>query len=219
MPENPAAPASPRGTYRHGDLKRALVDAAVALAREAGPVAVTLREATRRSGVVPTAAYRHFSNHQALVDEVRKVGMAGIAQSMRKQMARAGRGLLGAERARARFRALGCGYVLYALKEPGLFRTGFSANTYDLSVAITQQLLQAGLGDPFMVLQEALVDLAETGTLAADKRHDAAFLAWSGVHGMALLMLDGPLRDAPAKEKKALIDGVVAMIEKGLTST
>lgn len=51
-----------RGTYRHGNLRRALLDAGIVLARTGGPAAVTLREATRRAGVVPNAVYRHFTS-------------------------------------------------------------------------------------------------------------------------------------------------------------
>ena len=53
-----------RSTYRHGDLRRALLDAGIQLARTGGPDAVVLREATRRAGVVPNAAYRHFASRQ-----------------------------------------------------------------------------------------------------------------------------------------------------------
>ena len=60
-----AAATRGRRSYRHGDLRRALLDAGVALAREGGPDAVVLREATRRAGVVPNAAYRHFAGRQA----------------------------------------------------------------------------------------------------------------------------------------------------------
>ncbi|HEX7690533.1 MAG TPA: TetR family transcriptional regulator, partial [Burkholderiaceae bacterium] len=52
MPTTPSSPP-PRSTYRHGDLRRALLEAGIALARDGGPDAVVLREATRRAGVVP----------------------------------------------------------------------------------------------------------------------------------------------------------------------
>ena len=54
-------PAIARSTYRHGDLRRALLEAGIELARSGGPDAVVLREATRRAGVAPNAAYRHFA--------------------------------------------------------------------------------------------------------------------------------------------------------------
>jgi hypothetical protein len=51
-----------RTTFRHGDLRRALLMAGIELAREGGQDAIVLREATRRAGVVPNAAYRHYAN-------------------------------------------------------------------------------------------------------------------------------------------------------------
>ena len=57
----PGTGSAGRSTYRHGDLRRALLEAGTELARGGGPDAVVLREATRRAGVVPSAAYRHTS--------------------------------------------------------------------------------------------------------------------------------------------------------------
>src|SRR5262245_39851171 len=70
-----------RSTYRHGDLRRALLKAGVELARDGGPEAVVLREATRRAGVVPNAAYRHFENRQALLQAVRAAALAAVARA------------------------------------------------------------------------------------------------------------------------------------------
>ncbi|MBX9748821.1 MAG: TetR family transcriptional regulator, partial [Roseococcus sp.] len=53
--------------YHHGDLRAALLDAADALLDEGGDGAVSLREAARRAGVSPTAAYRHFADKEALL--------------------------------------------------------------------------------------------------------------------------------------------------------
>ncbi|MFZ1500903.1 MAG: helix-turn-helix domain-containing protein, partial [Giesbergeria sp.] len=66
MSEKKRNPA-PRSTYRHGDLRRALLEAGIALARDGGPTAVVLREATRRAGVAPNAAYRHFASREDLL--------------------------------------------------------------------------------------------------------------------------------------------------------
>ncbi len=59
-----------RSTYHHGDLRRALLTATFELARAGGPEAVVLREATRRVGVVPNAAYRHFADRPTLLSSV-----------------------------------------------------------------------------------------------------------------------------------------------------
>ena len=78
-PAAPAGQTARRPTYRHGDLRRALLDAGIALVREGGPPALVLREATRRAGVAPNAAYRHFANHQALFDAVRTHALGALA--------------------------------------------------------------------------------------------------------------------------------------------
>jgi len=65
-----------RSTYRHGDLRRALLEAGIQLARAGGPDAVVLREATRRAGVVPNAAYRHFASRWELLQAVRSAALS-----------------------------------------------------------------------------------------------------------------------------------------------
>src|SRR5438094_5990338 len=81
-----------RSTYRHGDLRRALLDAGVQLARDGGPDAVVLREATRRAGVVPNAAYRHFASRQDLLQAVRAAALSALAVAMETELGRLRRG-------------------------------------------------------------------------------------------------------------------------------
>jgi AcrR family transcriptional regulator len=73
-----------RPTLRHGDLRRALLDAGVELARSGGPSAIVLREATRRAGVAPNAAYRHFANLNELLKAVRAYAFSQLAAGYRK---------------------------------------------------------------------------------------------------------------------------------------
>ncbi|MBS0318482.1 MAG: TetR family transcriptional regulator, partial [Proteobacteria bacterium] len=123
MSDSSVSPA--RRTYRHGDLRNALLDAGVALAREGGPGAIVLREATRRAGVVPNAAYRHFASHHALLDAVRAAALALLAREIEAEVAVARRLRDPRRRARAAFRGVGLGYLRFARQEPGLFRTAF----------------------------------------------------------------------------------------------
>ena len=103
-----------RRTYRHGDLRRALLEAGIALAREGGPDAVVLREATRRAGVVPNAAYRHFASRQELVQAVRAAALSELAVAMEAELAKQPSGRPAAEAARADLRAVGTAYLAYA---------------------------------------------------------------------------------------------------------
>ena len=75
-----------RTTYRHGDLRRALLDAGIELARAGGPDAIVLREATRRAGVVPNAAYRHFASRDDLLQGVRAAALAALARAMEAEL-------------------------------------------------------------------------------------------------------------------------------------
>src|SRR5438309_1988986 len=117
-----------RSTYRHGDLHHALIAARTALAREGGPDAVVLREATRRVGGAPNAAYRHFADRHALLEAVCSAAQSLLAVAIEQELATVPPAGDPADVARARLRAVGKGYLRFAVKEPGLFRTAFSAS-------------------------------------------------------------------------------------------
>jgi AcrR family transcriptional regulator len=203
-----------RTSYRHGDLRRALIEAGVELAREGGPAAVVLREATRRTGVTPNAAYRHFTDRQALLDAVCSSCQALVARAIEADQA-AVEVTQPTEAARLRFRAVGTGYLRFALEEPGQFQTAFSASS-DMESATSAARAGASGLTPFQLLTHALDDLVTVGLLAPDRRPAAEFLAWSAVHGLAELLIDGPLRALPAPVKQTLILRVIDMVEKGL---
>src|ERR1700733_8633170 len=76
-----------RKKFRHGDLRRALLEAGIALAREGCPDAIVLREATRRAGVAPNAAYRHFSSHSDLLQAVRAAALSSLALAIEAEIA------------------------------------------------------------------------------------------------------------------------------------
>jgi AcrR family transcriptional regulator len=216
-PAKPAGRPARRATYRHGDLRRALLDAGIALVREGGPSALVLREATRRAGVVPNAAYRHFAGHAALLDAVRGAALGRMARAMEAEIAAATRRLRDpAARARAAFKAVGTGYVRFALTEPGLFRTAFVAQPFDVADQGREDFRGDSGRDPFQILCATLDELVAAGALAAARRPGAEFLAWSAVHGLAMLALDGPLRALPPAQVEALAQRAVAMVEHGL---
>ena len=214
--KRPPHAAPPRETYRHGDLRRALLDAGIALAREGGPAAVVLREATRQAGVAPNAAYRHFANHQALFDAVRAHALGALAQAIEREWRKALRVREPAAQARALLRAVGTGYLGFAQAETGLFRTAFVFGPHEVQVP-PDPARTAALGlNPFELLGAALDAMVATGVLPAERRPQAEYLAWSAVHGMALLIIDGPLRGTPATARRALGERLLQMVENGL---
>ena len=214
--KRPPHAAPPRETYRHGDLRRALLDAGIALAREGGPTAVVLREATRQAGVAPNAAYRHFANHQALFDAVRAHALGALAQAIEREWRKALRVREPAAQARALLRAVGTGYLGFAQAETGLFRTAFVFGQHEVQVPPDPARTAAMGLNPFELLGAALDAMVATGVLPAERRPQAEYLAWSAVHGMALLIIDGPLRCTPATARRALGERLLQMVENGL---
>ncbi len=211
------SPPSRRSTYRHGDLARALLDAGIALAREGGPDAVVLREATRRAGVVPNAAYRHFASREALLQAVRAAALTRLARAMEDAVARDMKARRSeAERARAGLRAIGRSYVAFARGEPGLFRTAFAV---PLDPRNAQGLTTTGASglNPFELLGAALDRLVAAGLMAPRHRAGAEYLAWSSVHGLALLAIEGPLRGFDDAAIEAIERALLQMVEDGLT--
>ncbi|MFT3818754.1 MAG: TetR/AcrR family transcriptional regulator [Rubrivivax sp.] len=206
----------PRTTYHHGDLRAALVEAGLALAREGGPQAVVLREATRRAGVAPNAAYRHFSGHQALFEAVRAAALGALARAIEAELRVAEALPDPAERARAMLAAVGRGYLGFAQAETGWFRTAFAFSPFDVQVPTDPARTAAKGLNPFELLGYALDAMVQAGMLPADRRPGAEFLAWSAVHGMALLIIDGPLRRAPRALRTALGARLLRMVEMGL---
>ena len=214
-PRAQRSPPAPRDTYRHGDLRRALLDAGVALARAGGPDAVVLREATRRAGVVPNAAYRHFASRDALLQAVRSEALAALAIAMERELSRLHPGTSPAAFARASLRAVGTAYLRFAQRETGLFHTAFATG---FAAERTHDPAKAGASglNPFEILGAALDRLVAAGVLPAERRPGAEHLAWSAVHGLAMLVVDGPLRRLSSAQRERVAQRVLEMVEKGL---
>jgi AcrR family transcriptional regulator len=204
-----------RSTYRHGDLRRALLDAGVELARGGGPDAVVLREATRRAGVVPNAAYRHFASRQELLLAVRSAALAALAVTMERELAALPEAGDPVALARAGLRAIGTAYLRFAQAETGLFRTAFIAPDAARTAPDAVKSGTSGL-DPFELLGAALDRLVAVGVLQAERRPGAEYLAWAAVHGLATLIIAGPLHGIAASDAAAIGRRVLDMVEQGL---
>lgn len=193
-----------------------LLEAGIELARSGGPDAVVLREATRRAGVAPNAAYRHFASRQALLQAVRAAALSAVAGAMELELATMPGNLSAADFARANVRAVGTGYLRFAQAETGLFRTAFAAS--DKLLQGTPELSTAGPGgfNPYELLGAAIDKLVAAGLLPPERRPGAEFLAWSAVHGLAMLVIDGPLATAVGPRMHQVGQRLLDMVEKGL---
>lgn len=204
-----------RSTYRHGDLYRALLEAAVQMARKGGADAVVLREVTRQAGVAPNAAYRHFADRNALLQAVSLAAQSALAVAIEDEIATIDNCGDMIEEARAKLRAVGTGYLRFAQAEPGLFGMAFSVPNDLSNAANPASAGKSGL-TPFQLLGAALDMLVEAGALPLDRRMSAEIFAWSAVHGFALLVLEGPLRALDKTQTEAIGQRLIDMVERGL---
>jgi len=207
------------GTYHHGNLRQVLLEQAVELARAGGPDAVVLRDVQRMAGVSNSAAYRHYSDRDALMAAVTEYAEARLADAMLARLSSvANRGAKN-KRAIARFRATGQGYIDFALAEPGLFRTAFAHTDVGRDV---QKRHFAGADDainerhPFQILIRSIDDLVTAGVLSPDRRDGIDEAAWAAVHGLSTLFLDGPLSAADGARKQLITDRMLDLIDVGL---
>jgi AcrR family transcriptional regulator len=215
-----------RDSYHHGDLANALTQAAIDLATTGGPEAVVLREAARQVGVSATAAYRYFESRAELIIAVKERAMAELAARMNAELDRS-EPLAGAvPEALRRLRALGRGYVNFALEEPGLFRTAFchaegsspASEPGSASVAAKEAAIDPMNTRPFQMLVETLDDLVKEGVIGPDRRPLLELAAWSTVHGTADLLLNGPLSRMPEEVQRAAIERALDLVVDGLTA-
>jgi AcrR family transcriptional regulator len=203
-----------RETFRHGDLRQALLDAGLELARAAGPNAVVLREATRRAGVAPNAAYRHYANQQALLRAVRHASLALVGGAFEAALSKLPKSSSPEKAAHARMRALGLAYIQFALDEPGWFRTAFCTPN-DLAEQTPEKQSDQGR-TPYELLCAVMDNYVQAGLLPPSQRPGAEFMAWSAVHGLALFFIDGPLDKLLRSQMKQMSIRLLSMIEKGM---
>ncbi|WP_328452156.1 TetR/AcrR family transcriptional regulator [Streptomyces sp. NBC_00386] len=207
-----------RSRYHHGDLRNALIEAAVELATEGGPERVVLREAARSVGVSPTAAYRHFGGQGELLEEVKIHGQQALAASMMEAVRALPASDDPGEAAVRRTEAVGRGYVRFAIEHPGLYRTAFcrteAAAEHDFTGI---EAPDAGAEfAAFRELSDTLDALVATGRMRPENRPAAEAAAWATVHGLSLLILDGPLALLPPDQRDAVVERTLTTIVAGL---
>lgn len=199
-------PANKRN-YHHGQLRETLVAAALDLIRSEGPQGFTLRAVARRAGVSHAAPYRHFADKNALLAFVAEEGFRRLAAFMRARAGAGGTPL-------ARLHAIGVAYVLFARENPAHFRVMFAAEIEEK--AAYPELMAAG-DAAYQVLVKQVEACQAEGILKTGGREELSLAAWSLVHGLAMLMIDGQLRCADqVPDEAALVERVVALFYAGL---
>ena len=171
-----------RGRYHHGDLRRALLDAALEVLAREGAAALTLREVARRAGVTHAAPYRHFTDKQALLAAVAEEGFRMLAGQMREAwVARQGDPVRGLE-------AIGLAYVRFATSQRAHFQVMFGK---DIDWTREQCGLEETADSCFGVLISAVQACQGVGAIRPGDPLIPALCAWSMVHGLSELIANG----------------------------
>lgn len=195
-----------RDTYHHGDLPRSLVAAAVELARLGGPDGVVLREVARRLHVSPAAMYRHFPDRDALLGEVARIARGRLARRMLDEVERV-RETDPRTRSILVFRAVGRGYLRFAQEEPNLLAAAF------LPIMPSADAIEES--SPWHLLAGALDDLVAAGAMPPGRRAGAETIAWSAVHGFAVLRAGHAFEASgePVPDAEGVLDAIARSLE------
>jgi AcrR family transcriptional regulator len=204
-----------RDSYHHGNLREALIEAGVRLARDGGPEAVALREVTRAAGVSHSAAYRHFPDRDSLLRAVCERCCRELALLMEKRIAELPQRRDPKRHAWEALEATGRAYVEFALAEPGWFRTAFGVPSRLGPIGPGEGTGNCGR-NAFEILSSCLDELVASGALPPSRRAGAEIGPWSAVHGLASLLVDGPLRGAPPRQRAAALGTVLELVRRGL---
>jgi len=193
--------------YHHGDLRQQLIDAAIALLQSEEVSQLSLRQVARQLGVSHNAPYRHFADKDALLAAVAEQGFQGLYEAMAAVTE-----VMPADPAR-QLQAIGMAYVEFALAHPAHYRLMFGAYR-PTTCSPEAELLQAA-GQAYGVLLNSVIQGQQAGVIRGDDPNQVALSAWSLVHGLAMLWMDGQL-PMPGQSVTQIAECVTRFLLQGL---
>ena len=192
-----------KDAYHHGDLRRALIDAALALVAEGSLADLSLREVARRAGVTYAAPYHHFADKSALLAAVARQGFEELISAL--ELAAARRTTL-----QTQMLAMAEAYVTFAVGHASHYRVMFlpavkqSADADELHVTADRA---------FGLLQDRV---AQARAEESERAHQMlATTVWAALHGLSLLAIDGILEKKSAEPQKMIRSAcrsIIAMV-------
>lgn len=187
-----------KGTYHHGNLADSLLDAVDEIASQFGLEAVTLRACAKKIGVSPSSAFRHYSDKRDLLTAFATRALRQLASELSAANQKASEETKDADTATNADALVGVGlaYISFAIDKPAFFRAMWNEETLytndESYVAAADELgsyLKGGFAD-------AIVD-TDPDSLSSEE-----LIAWSSVHGLANLFVDGPIGKHLSREQK-----------------
>lgn len=177
------ADAKAPDAYHHGDLRQALIDAALAKVDQVGPDAISLAALAKTLGVSQAAPYRHFPDRDALLAAVAAQGFKAFTAALTAAAAASSR--------RSALSRMGHAYVAFGLARPGLYRLMFASHI----------LARAAAGDELKAVAKGSFDLlvnALPPSRIPQGRKRRALKIWVALHGVVMLANQNLLLDQPA---------------------
>ena len=184
-----------KNSYHHGNLAESLLDAVDEIATKFGLEAVSLRACAKLAGVSPSSAFRHYADKRALLTAFATRALHQLSEQMAMASQEAQSNGSNA------FFAVGLAYIDFALTKPAFFRAMWREETIycsdDAYVAAANQLsghLKGGFADT--------IDDKDPESFSSQE-----LLAWSSVHGLAHLFVEGPIGNGASKQQKLVMAG------------
>src|SRR6202034_998901 len=204
--------SAPSHSYHHGDLRRTLVDAALALVSEKQDWTFSLREVARRAGVSHNAPYHHFADKRDLLAAVAVVGFAALGERIQTATLRIAN-------ARAALVKSAVVYVTFGVENPAHYRLMFGSALVTAQEGRPKAVADAGARSR-AIMAEIIRRGSVAGVFDAALRRDedlsvAVLSAWSTVHGLTMLTIDG-VADVPRSGIEAIAKRVATSWCDGL---
>jgi AcrR family transcriptional regulator len=196
----------PRRPYHHGNLREAILQAALRLVETVGPGGLTLRATARLAGVSQAAPYRHFASKEALLAAVAEEGFRALTAMQRDSARHHGDPI-------ERFKALGLAYIGFASSHPSHFRVMFAPEVADKFAYPT--LAEAAV-EAFGLLVDVIAECQRAGKVKEGDPKELALAAWSVVHGLSALVVDRQLSELYPVKVEEMARSVTQRLFDGL---
>jgi len=182
-------------TYHHGDLRKALIEAALVILQTKDAKSISLRGVARQAGVSHTAPYRHFADKADLLAAVAEEGFVEFGQYLQKAVEAADSEPI------ASLKSTGVAYIKYAIAHPVHFRLMFNNHALKPESETATSSLYTTSKATFQILVDIISAGQAEGKMVAGDAEAMATGRWALVHGLAMLMLDGMM---PSAEEAAI---------------
>ncbi len=198
--------------YHHGDLRRSLIDAALALVTEEQDWTFSLREVARRAGVSHNAPYNHFADKRELLAAVAATGFVQLSERILAAIS-------GIENAQTALERSSVAYVTFGVENPAHYRLMFSSALVTAAEGRPETVAAAG-ADTRAILAGIIRRGADEGIFDAalcrdDELRVSVLVAWSAVHGLTMLTIDG-IADTPPLSTEEVARQVANLVCEGL---